>query len=360
MPKTKLLVQTQPRKPSLQIQKLVQTKLMHPGKGMIMAIREFAVEDRAISWWHTASTLLLLIFSFIGSAYGPNVYIKIGCSLSSAFVFVRMFVIYHDFLHHAILYRSKLAQAIFWLFGLFTLAPVSIWKRSHNHHHKHNSKLVNGDIGPFPIMTKAQYLAANKKTRLLYLASRHPMTILMAYFPMFLYGMCLHPFMKSPIRHFDCFIALLLHFMFGFFLVSAGGTTALVLTLFIPFSMSFAFGAYLFYVQHNFPDVLFLNKLEWSYENAALESSSYLVMGRFMRWVTGNIGYHHIHHLNSSIPFYRLPEVMARIPELQKAKKTSLHWKDIRACLSLKLWDPAQKRMIALHDLNPNRASKAY
>ena len=348
MHKTKLLVQTYTNNTSLQAQK---PDCAHSEKGIIPAIREFAVEDRAKSWLYTASTLLLLILLLMGSAYGPYLYIRLGCSLSSAFVFVRMFVIYHDFLHHAILYRSKLAQAVFWLFGLFILAPVSIWKRTHNHHHKHNSKLVNGDIGPFPIMTKLQYLAADKKTRWLYLASRHPTTILMAYLPMFLYGMCLQPFAKNPVRHYDCFIALLLHFLFGYFLVSTGGMTALVLTLFIPFSLSFAFGAYLFYVQHNFPDVLFLQKKDWSYEKAALESSSYLVMGRFMRWVTGNIGYHHIHHLNSGIPFYRLPEVMERIPDLQKAKKTSLHWKDIRACLSLKLWDSDRNRMIALNEI---------
>lgn len=351
MHKTQPLVQTYPRNTPSKVQTPLEADFVHTEKGLIIAIREFAVEDRTKSWLYTASTLLLLILLFIGSACGPNMYIRLGCSLSTAFVFVRMFVIYHDFLHHAILYRSKLAQVFFLLFGLFTLAPISIWKRSHNHHHKHNSKLVNGDIGPFPIMTKAQYLEADKKTRLLYLASRHPATILMAYLPMFLYGMCLQPFIKSPARHYDCFIALFLHVLFGYFLVSTGGMTALGLTLLIPFSLSFAFGAYLFYVQHNFPDVLFLQKMDWSYENAALESSSYLVMGSFMRWVTGNIGYHHIHHLNSSIPFYRLPEVMAQIPELQKVKKTSLHWKDIRACLRLKLWDPAQNRMIALSEV---------
>ena len=321
------------------------------GKELILATREYARENRSKSWLYTLSTLFLLILLLVGSFWNINIYSRLICSVMSVFAFVRMFVIYHDFLHHAILYRSRLAKVVFWLFGLFTLAPFSIWKRSHDHHHKHNSKLVNGDIGPFPIMTKAQYLAADKKTRFRYLAARHPATIGMAYFTLFLYGMCLQPFGKSPVRHYDCFIALLAHFLFGYFLVATGGLTAFILTLFIPFSMSFAIGAYLFYAQHNFPDVRFLPKMEWSYENAALESSSYLVMGWFMRWATGNIGYHHIHHLNCTIPFYRLPEVMVRIPELQKVKTTSLHWRDVLACLRLKLWDPAQNRMIALHEV---------
>ncbi len=320
-------------------------------KDLILAIREFAVEDRLKSWFFTGSTLLLMMVLFAGTFYGPTVYVRVACCIFTPFVFVRMFVIYHDYLHRAILIRSQLAKVLFWVFGLITLAPFSIWRRSHDHHHKHNSKLVLGDVGPFQVMTCSQYLAADKTTRFRYLAVRHPLTILMAYFTIFLYGMCLQPFMKSPTRHFDCLIALLLHILLAFLLISAGGWPAFMLTLFIPLSISFAFGAYLFYAQHNFPEVLFLSKIEWSYENAALESSSYLEMGSFMQWVTGNIGYHHIHHLNCTIPFYRLPEVMARIPELQKAKKTSLHWRDVLACLRLKVWDPVKNKMIELKEL---------
>ena len=83
-------------------------------------------------------------------------------------------------------------------------------------------------------------------------------------------------------------------------------------------------GAYLFYAQHNFPGVTFSENNEWAYEKAALESSSYMEMNPVMAWLTGNIGYHHIHHLNSKIPFYRLPEVMTRFKELQHCKRTSL------------------------------------
>jgi omega-6 fatty acid desaturase (delta-12 desaturase) len=262
-----------------------------------------------------------------------------------------MFVIYHDFLHHAIFYRSRLAKIIFYLFGLFTLAPFSIWKRTHDHHHKHNSKIVNGDIGPYPILTKEQYLAANKKTKLLYLASRHPINILLAYFTMFLYGMCLQPFINNPLRHYDCFIALVIHFLLGYYLISTGGVTTLILTMIIPFTMSFALGAYLFYVQHNFPDVQFLKKADWSITKAAIESSSFLEMGWFMRWSTGNIGYHHIHHLNCAIPFYQLPNVMKKVNELQKVKRTSLHWRNVLACLRLKLWDAEKNKMITLNEI---------
>jgi omega-6 fatty acid desaturase (delta-12 desaturase) len=116
----------------------------------------------------------------------------------------------------------------------------------------------------------------------------------------------------------------------------------------IPFFLSTAIGAYLFYAQHNFPGVIFQANEDWAYETAALKSSSYMQTNAFWAWVTANIGYHHVHHLNSRIPFYRLPEVMKALPELQGATITTLSFKDIRACLKLKIWDPEQQKMVGL------------
>jgi omega-6 fatty acid desaturase (delta-12 desaturase) len=115
--------------------------------------------------------------------------------------------------------------------------------------------------------------------------------------------------------------------------------------MFLPLAIAMAIGAYLFYAQHNFPDLLVQPRESWDFARAALESSSYMEMGPLMAWFTGNIGYHHVHHLNPLIPFYRLPEAMAALPELQNAKKTSLRLSDIRACFAQKLWDPEAGHM---------------
>ena len=120
---------------------------------------------------------------------------------------------------------------------------------------------------------------------------------------------------------------------------------------FLPFFLSQMLGAYLFYAQHNFPEAIFKNNTEWSYTDAALESSSYMALDPFMQWVTANIGFHHVHHLNSKIPFYRLPEAMAAIPELQRAKKTTLRPNDIAACLRLKVWDAEKNKMIGFKEM---------
>jgi acyl-lipid omega-6 desaturase (Delta-12 desaturase) len=126
------------------------------------------------------------------------------------------------------------------------------------------------------------------------------------------------------------------------------GAQALVLAILVPFFIAMAIGSYLFYAQHNFPDVSFSDNAGWTYEKAALTSSSYMKMNGLMAWVTANIGYHHVHHLNSRIPFYRLPEAMKALPELQDVKTTSLHPAEVWRCLRLKVWDVDTQRMVGL------------
>ena len=324
---------------------------MRTGRDLILATHPFAVEVQWKSRLCALSTLALLMLFSAGTYWGFHPAARILSSICTGLVLVRMFVIYHDYQHHSILRDSSSARIIFTLFGLFILAPPSIWKRSHDYHHTHNSKLFTADIGSYPIYTRQRFLNASKSERLAYLAARHPLTIAFGYVTMFIYGMCIQSFLSSPRRHYDSLIALVLHSALAVSVAVFVGWQALLLSITVPFSIACGIGAYLFYAQHNFPGATFKGNIEWSYDSAALESSSYLVMNPFWRWVTANIGYHHIHHINSRIPFYRLPETMENIPELQKANATTLHPGDIFRCLQLKLWDPDANRMIPLREL---------
>jgi hypothetical protein len=165
------------------------------------------------------------------------------------------------------------------------------------------------------------------------------LTILFGYIFVFHFGMIINPFLNSPRRHYDCLLALLLHLGLAVALVCLFGWLTWVLALEFPLFLAAALGSYLFYAQHNFPGVSFNDKGGWTYEKAALESSSYLKTGPLMSWFTANIGYHHIHHLNHRVPFYRLPELYRDLPELRQAKTTSLRPFDIIRCLRLKVWD---------------------
>jgi omega-6 fatty acid desaturase (delta-12 desaturase) len=318
------------------------------GKSLILATKPYTEESRTKSWLYAITTLALLLVSLSAIILVPYLAVKILSSIVSGLLVVRFFVIYHDYEHHSILQRSVTANIIMTIFGIYILAPQSIWKRSHDYHHNHNSKLFTADIGSFPIVTKRKFFTMSKTNRMVYLAIRHPLNILFGYITIFAVGMCVRSFISNPRKHADSLIALVIHLIGSVLIIHYLGWLIWVLFVFVPFFIACGFGSYLFYAQHNFPSVSFSERTDWHYETAALESSSYMKMNRVMAWFTANIGYHHIHHLNARIPFYRLPEIMKALPELQNAKTTSLDPKEIIACLKLKVWDPEKNKMVGL------------
>jgi omega-6 fatty acid desaturase (delta-12 desaturase) len=321
---------------------------MRTGKELILATKAYATDITTKSWWCFLSTSFLLALALTGTVLNVQLAGRIFCSLLAGLLYLRLFVIYHDQQHHAILPGSRLAEALMQLVGILTLSPSSVWRSSHNHHHNHNSKLRGSHIGSYPIMTKTQFLSSSKQTRFKYLFMRHPLTILFGYFFIFLHGMCLYPSLTKLREHPDCLLAFVAHIATAVVIAYFLGWLAMILTLVLPLFIGCAIGSYLFYAQHNFPGVSFSDNAGWAYEKAALESSSFLKTGPLMAWFSANIGYHHIHHLNSKIPFYRLPEVIAAIPELQTPKTTSFHPLEIFRCLRLKVWDPETQQMIGL------------
>jgi omega-6 fatty acid desaturase (delta-12 desaturase) len=325
--------------------------MIRHGKELILATRPFAKEIRAKSWYYAISTLVFLTMALAGTVTLPFVLLRIASSIVAGLLMIRMFVIYHDHQHHSILTNSKSANLMMTVFGIYILSPSSIWKRSHDHHHNHNSKLFSASIGSFPIATRTRFLAMTRKEKFIYLAIRHPVTIGLGYFSMFMFGMCLRAFISNPKKHVDALVALILHIAVSVTIFIIFGWLNWLLIFFVPFIIAFGLGAYLFYAQHNFPGVTFSENDEWAYEKAALESSSFMKMNKVMAWFTGNIGYHHIHHLNSKIPFYRLPEVLQQLPELQTCKVTSLKFSEVWACLRLKLWDQEKNKMITLKNI---------
>ncbi len=321
---------------------------MLQGKQLILATKPFAKENRAKSWFYTISTLVILIAALFGTVYNFHWTLKLACSIFAGLVIVRMFVIYHDHQHKAILDRSPLANLIFTIFGFYVLAPTGIWSASHDYHHKNNCKLFSASIGSYPIYTKHKFdnLSAGEKRH--YLFIRHPLTILFGYIFTFMYGMCIKSMINRFSKNIDSLVGLILHLTYQVAVFYFLGWQTWILLCAIPHFISGAMGSYMFYAQHNFPTVTFVGNEDWTYEGAALDSSSYMPLNPFMHWVTANIGYHHIHHMNSRIPFYRLPEVWDAIPEMRNAKTTSLKPKDIWACLKLKVWDYNSQKMVGV------------
>jgi len=330
------------------------------GKELFDATRPFAVEHTARSWWTVSSTLFILIGLIAIVAISPWWPVRLAASIFTGLLMVRSFILYHDHIHRALLRNSRLASIVFQFFGMLLLAPTRHWRASHNFHHGHVGKplhpdeeeslLVTSDIGSFPLMTIESWQAATPWQRLGYRISRHPLTLLFAYFTVFMGSLTIVPFVKDPRKHWDGGVALLLH-----------GSVIAAIWVFFGFAMAFycfilpvgiasALGAYLFFAQHNYEGMHIFDADDWSYYRGATESSSFMRLGAIMHWITGNIGYHHIHHLNPLIPFYRLPEAMAAIPELQHPTMTSLHPRDIYGCLRLNLWDANRETLVSYRE----------
>jgi omega-6 fatty acid desaturase (delta-12 desaturase) len=259
-------------------------------------------------------------------------------------------------MHGAILRKSRLGKILFYLFGLAVLTPPKSWRHSHNFHHANVGKpipvkarqfsLLTSDVGTVPLMTTEMWQNASSSQRLHYRISRHPLTILTACVTVFFFSLCLLPLLKNPRKYWDGALSLLIH---GGLILVLWVFTGLSVTFFaflLPFAIAAASGAYLFFAQHNFEGLQISPIETWSHFRASLMSSSYMKLGRIMNWFTGNIGYHHVHHLNSRIPFYRLPEAMSAIPELQKPTVTTLWPRDVITCLRLSLWDVESQRLV--------------
>jgi omega-6 fatty acid desaturase (delta-12 desaturase) len=312
----------------------------------MMAVKPFASELRTRSWWHLVSTFLVLFAAASLAAVASWWPLRLAASLMTGLTLVRAFILFHDLHHGAIFRGSPLAKAILNAYGLVLLTPPRVWRDTHNYHHAHTARTHGAQRGSFRLLTVAQWHAAGRGERLAYRVERHPLTILLGYVTVFVLALCLGPVLRRPRRYWDSGLALLAHGAVGASLWLLGGPGVFLFAFFIPFLVADAFGAYLFYAQHTFEGVVVPDPAEWNHTEASLEACSYLRLGPVMRWFTGNIGYHHVHHLNPRVPFYRLPGAMAAIPELARPTTITLGVRTVIRSFRLKLWDPEQGRMV--------------
>jgi omega-6 fatty acid desaturase (delta-12 desaturase) len=319
---------------------------MRSGPELVRASNVYAREDRALTWRLLATTLLVWALVAATAAFAPWWPLRALAAVASGFVIVRVFIFYHDWLHGALLTGSPLGGLLMRLFGYYILAGASVWKETHDYHHKHTAKMVGASIGSYPVVTLAMWHLLTPRQRFAYRAARHPLTMLFGYFLVFQWGMCLSAFKRQPRQHLDGLVALLFHLGLAGLVAYALGVEAALFTVVVPVAIATALGSYLFYAQHNFPGMQIRGRREWEYTYAALRSSSMFDMNPLMHWLTGNIGFHHVHHLNHRIPFYRLPEAMREMPELQDPGRTSWRPRDVLAALRGNVWDPKLGRMV--------------
>ena len=320
------------------------------GKDLIAATVPFAEKSVAASWWHVGSTFALLVATLIGAGLTPWWPARLLFSLLAALLLVRSFITYHDYMHRAILVRSRLAWFLFRVYSALALTPPRSWKKSHNYHHGHVGQISSASIGAFPIMTTKMWHEASWGEKASYRIIRHPLAVLAGYVTIFFLNVTLLPLLAQPKQHWDSLVALAGHAALIAVLWTVGGFATVFFVILLPMTIASALGSYLFFAQHSFKQMHILPTETWTYYRAAMESSSYMQLNKVMQWFTGNIGFHHIHHLNVRIPFYRLPEVMDAIPELQSPVTTTLSPRDIRDCFRCCLWDEENQRVISYRE----------
>jgi acyl-lipid omega-6 desaturase (Delta-12 desaturase) len=316
------------------------------GQALLNATRAFVKEDRTRSWTLLIVSLLVCGGFISIAAKAPWIPLRLAAGTFAGLTAVRLFIFFHDFMHLAIFRKSLAAKVILYVFGTLVLTPPNSWRDSHNYHHANTAKIVGSHVGSYAMVTTAMWEKMSAKERFMYKAIRHPLTILCGYFTIFMLGMCASPFLRAPKKNWDSAVALVVNWSLSALLIWKFGFAMFFFAMFVPLFVATATGAYLFYAQHNFPEIKVQPRHAWSFTKAALESSSYMKMSGIMHWFTGNIGYHHVHHLNPMIPFYLLPDAMAAIPELQEPPTTALSLKEVITCLKLKVWDAEANKMV--------------
>lgn len=316
------------------------------GAELVRASQVFAKEDKARSRYELFTTLIVLV-AFETLALAPLPWpVSLLASVGVGLTFVRAFILFHDHMHGAMFTEDPVPAAIVKGFGYVLLNPPSVWRQTHDYHHRNNARLPSTTIGSFPILTTKMWADLDPSLRRWYRLARHPITLITGYVTVFALGMCIAAYRRDPKAHRGGLVALAVHGALLLVLGLAFGWQGAVLGLALPMAIASALGSYLFYAQHNFPGMELKDRQRWDFSHAALRASSLFEMPAILHWFTGNIGYHHVHHLNHRIPFYRLPEAMGAMPELQNPVSTSWHPRDVRACLRLALWDADQNRML--------------
>jgi len=316
------------------------------GAALVRQSKPYSEEDPATTWRLWASTCAVWGASLTVALLSPWWPVQLLASAVAGLTIVRMFIFFHDWKHGAIFRDTRLGDAVMTAMGWYVLVPPPVWKETHDYHHRNNARMLGASIGSYPTVTTQMWRMMTPTQRRWYAFARHPLTILFGYFTLFIGGMCTASFLRSPKENWEGPAALLVHLASLALVWWALGPFAAFAGVFLPLFIACAAGSYLFYAQHNFPGIELRDRRSWTYHHAALRCSSMFDMPAMMHWFTGNIGYHHVHHLNHKIPFYRLPEAMREMPELQDPHRTTWRPSDVWGCLRLKLWDTDSQRLI--------------
>lgn len=271
-------------------------------------------------------------------------------ALVAAGFLVRIFIVFHDCCHLSF-FKSKKANAILGtISGVLTFFPYEQWKHDHSIHHATSSNLDKRGVGDIWILTVDEYLEAPWWKRLAYRLYRNPFVMfVLGPFYMFL---IVNRFNRKKARKKERLNTYLTNAIIAGvvgLLCWAIGWQSFVLVHLPIFFVSGAAGIWLFYVQHQFEETYFEHESEWDYVKAATDGSSYYKLPKVLQWLTGNIGYHHVHHLSPRVPNYLLEKAHDNTPPLQTV--TTITILTSLQAIRFRLWDENNKEFVSFKDI---------
>ena len=308
------------------------------------------------STWQIVNTLVpyFALWGLMIWTFGLSYWITLGLALLAAGFLARIFIIFHDCAHGSFL-ASRRANRIFeFLFGVLTFTPYSQWRHKHALHHATSADLDRRGSGDIWTMTVDEYVAASRWRRLSYRVVRNPV-VLFVIAPMYLF--LIHHRFPSPKvgkrerRGVHWTNAALLALVLVMSL-SIGIKTYLLIQLPVMMFAGTA-GVWLFYVQHQFSGTYWERRPDWDFVDAALRGSSYYKLPKVLQWFSGNIGFHHIHHLSPAIPNYRLEKCHRENPLFDRVKPVTL--RSSMSSLSCRLWDERQYKLVGFGTIARSR-----
>lgn len=293
----------------------------------------------------------VLLWVLIWAALDAGYWIGLLLAVPAAGFLVRLFLIQHD-CGHGSFFRQRFTND--WVgraIGVVTLTPYDYWRRAHALHHASSGNLDRRGIGDIDTLTVEEFRARTPRQQLLYRLYRHPLVmfgigpaylfILRHRLPMGLMRSGCEPWVSAMAT--NAALAILLAVII--WLVGLGPFLLVQLPITL---VAASIGVWLFYVQHQFEDTFWEHDRDWSFHEAALHGSSHYDLPPVLRWFTANIGVHHVHHLSSRIPYYRLPEALRDRPELRDVGRLTL-LQSLKA-VRLVLWDEEKRHLVSFRE----------
>lgn len=322
-------------------------------RALVSALKPFATPHTGRSIWELAITIVPFFAVMLGMLFALDAGYWIALALVplAGLLLLRTFIIQHDCGHGAFLAKRNGNDWIGRALGVLTFTPYDCWRRSHTLHHANTGNLDARGFGDVDTLTIREYYAASPLKRAFYRAYRHPAVLLgigPAYLfllrhrlPVGLMGQGMIYWISALATNLATAVILaILVYAFG------AATTALVVIPSLLFAASM--GVWLFYIQHQFETAHWDAGKDWSFHEAALHGSTYLDLPQPLRWFTANIGIHHVHHLASRIPFYRLSRVLDAHPELRSLNRFTM--RQTISPLKLALWDEDSRRLVTFRE----------